>query len=190
MLQIGSGPKHDSTFTLTKKMLSTDIDVLQTVDFHAEEPRVEDLVFPGYKGVMFVEATGAKARNCDLRLGGAIANRSAATDQIDKYKARIGLKLAAHFPGLDVTRRSRLKKSTLFEMEHAPGLEAAQKEYTRLAAALRLGSSAPIAPSCGPTSRPAGPPAGSSRPATPPPGRRCIRVGAGCPRSPAVPPAR
>ena len=36
VLQIGCDPKHDSTFTLTKKMLPTVIDVLETVDFHAE----------------------------------------------------------------------------------------------------------------------------------------------------------
>jgi light-independent protochlorophyllide reductase subunit L len=216
VLQIGCDPKHDSTFTLTKKMLPTVIDVLETVDFHAEELRVEDFVFPGYNGVMCVEAggppagtgcggyvvgqtvkllkehhlledtdvvifdvlgdvvcggfaaplqhadralivtandfdsifamnrivqaIGAKAKNYNVRLGGVIANRSAATDQIDKYNAKIGLKLAAHFPDLDVIRRSRLKKSTLFEMEHSPELEAVQKEYMRLAAALWLGS--------------------------------------------------
>jgi cobalamin biosynthesis Mg chelatase CobN len=39
VLQIGCDPKHDSTFTLTKKMLPTVIDVLETVNFHAEELR-------------------------------------------------------------------------------------------------------------------------------------------------------
>ena len=216
VLQIGCDPKHDSTFTLTKKMLPTVIDVLETVDFHAEELRIEDFVFPGYNGVMCVEAggppagtgcggyvvgqtvkllkehhlledtdvvifdvlgdvvcggfaaplqhadralivtandfdsifamnrivqaIGAKAKNYNVRLGGVIANRSAATDQIDKYNDRIGLKLAAHFPDLDVIRRSRLKKATLFEMEVSPELEAVKKEYMRLAAALWLGS--------------------------------------------------
>jgi light-independent protochlorophyllide reductase subunit L len=215
VLQIGCDPKHDSTFTLTKKMLPTVIDVLETVDFHAEELRPEDFVFPGYNGVMCVEAggppagtgcggyvvgqtvkllkehhllddtdvvifdvlgdvvcggfaaplqhadramivtandfdsifamnrivqaIGAKARNYQVRLGGVIANRSAGTDQIDKYNQRIGLKLAAHFPDLDVIRRSRLKKSTLFEMEPSPELEAVQQEYLRLAASLWLG---------------------------------------------------
>ncbi len=215
VLQIGCDPKHDSTFTLTKKMLPTVIDVLETVDFHAEELRVEDFVFPGYNGVMCVEAggppagtgcggyvvgqtvkllkehhlledtdvvifdvlgdvvcggfaaplqhadramivtandfdsifamnrivqaIGAKAKNYNVRLGGVIANRSAATDQIDKYNDKIGLKLSAHFPDLDVIRRSRLKKCTLFEMEYSPELEAVQKEYMRLAAALWLG---------------------------------------------------
>ncbi len=216
VLQIGCDPKHDSTFTLTKKMMPTVIDVLETVDFHAEELRVEDFVFEGYNGVMCVEAggppagtgcggyvvgqtvkllkehhlledtdvvifdvlgdvvcggfaaplqhadralivtandfdsifamnrivqaIGAKAKNYNVRLGGVIANRSAATDQIDKYNDQIGLKLAAHFPDLDVIRRSRLKKSTLFEMEHSPELEAVQNEYMRLAAALWLGT--------------------------------------------------
>ena len=216
VLQIGCDPKHDSTFTLTKKMLPTVIDVLESVDFHAEELRVEDFVFKGYNGVMCVEAggppagtgcggyvvgqtvkllkehhlledtdvvifdvlgdvvcggfaaplqhadralivtandfdsifamnrivqaIGAKAKNYNVRLGGVIANRSADTDQIDKYNNKIGLKLAVHFPDLDVIRRSRLKKSTLFEMEYSPELEAVQKEYMRLAAALWLGT--------------------------------------------------
>jgi light-independent protochlorophyllide reductase subunit L len=216
VLQIGCDPKHDSTFTLTKKMLPTVIDVLETVDFHAEELRVEDFVFPGFNGVMCVEAggppagtgcggyvvgqtvkllkehhlledtdvvifdvlgdvvcggfaaplqhadralivtandfdsifamnrivqaIGAKAKNYNVRLGGVIANRSKDTDQIDKYNDKIGLKLAAHFPDLDVIRRSRLKKSTLFEMEASPELDAVKKEYMRLAAALWLGT--------------------------------------------------
>jgi light-independent protochlorophyllide reductase subunit L len=38
-----------------------------------------------------------------------------------------------------VIRRSRLKKSTLFEMEYSPELEAVQKEYMRLAASMWLG---------------------------------------------------
>ena len=61
VLQIGCDPKHDSTFTLTKKMLPTVIDVLETVDFHAEELRPEDFVFEGYNGVMCVEAGGPPA---------------------------------------------------------------------------------------------------------------------------------
>ncbi|MGJ7613997.1 MULTISPECIES: ferredoxin:protochlorophyllide reductase (ATP-dependent) iron-sulfur ATP-binding protein [unclassified Variovorax] len=216
VLQIGCDPKHDSTFTLTKKLMPTVIDVLESVDFHPEELRVEDFVFPGYNGVMCVEAggppagtgcggyvvgqtvkllkehhlldetdvvifdvlgdvvcggfaaplqhadralivtandfdsifamnrivqaIGAKAKNYNVRLGGVIANRSKDTDQIDKFNAQIGLRLMAHFPDLDVIRRSRLKKSTLFEMEYSPELEAVQNEYMRLAAALWLGS--------------------------------------------------
>ncbi|MEY3037261.1 MAG: ferredoxin:protochlorophyllide reductase (ATP-dependent) iron-sulfur ATP-binding protein [Betaproteobacteria bacterium] len=216
VLQIGCDPKHDSTFTLTKRMLPTVIDVLETVDFHPEELRVEDFVFEGYNGVMCVEAggppagtgcggyvvgqtvkllkehhlledtdvvifdvlgdvvcggfaaplqhadralivtandfdsifamnrivqaIGAKAKNYNVRLGGVIANRSAGTDQIDKYNQQIGLQLAAHFPDLDAIRRSRLKKSTLFEMDEGPELEAVRQEYMRLAAALWVGT--------------------------------------------------
>ena len=47
VLQIGCDPKHDSTFTLTKKLVPTVIDVLETVDFHPEELRPEDFVFEG-----------------------------------------------------------------------------------------------------------------------------------------------
>ncbi|MEM9100344.1 MAG: AAA family ATPase, partial [Pseudomonadota bacterium] len=56
VLQIGCDPKHDSTFTLTKCLMPTVIDVLQEVDFHTEELRPEDFVYEGYNGVMCVEA--------------------------------------------------------------------------------------------------------------------------------------
>jgi light-independent protochlorophyllide reductase subunit L len=216
VLQIGCDPKHDSTFTLTKRMVPTVIDVLETVDFHSEELRPEDFVYTGYNGVMCVEAGGppagtgcggyvvgqtvkllkehhlledtdvvifdvlgdvvcggfaaplqhadralivtandfdsifamnrivqaiaAKAKNYRVRLGGVIANRSNATDQIDKFNNVIGLKTMARFPDLDIIRRSRLKKSTLFEMEDTPELIAVQQEYMRLAAALWAGT--------------------------------------------------
>ncbi len=216
VLQIGCDPKHDSTFTLTKQLVPTVIDVLESVDFHAEELRVEDFVYEGYNGVMCVEAGGppagtgcggyvvgqtvkllkehhlledtdvvifdvlgdvvcggfaaplqhadralivtandfdsifamnrivaailAKSKNYAVRLGGVIANRSAATDEIDRFNDAIGLETVAHFPDLDVIRRSRLKKSTLFEMEPSPALTAVQNEYLRLAAALWAGS--------------------------------------------------
>jgi light-independent protochlorophyllide reductase subunit L len=215
VLQIGCDPKHDSTFTLTKRMQPTVIDVLESVDFHAEELRPEDFVFEGYGGVLCVEAGGppagtgcggyvvgqtvkllkehhlleetdvvifdvlgdvvcggfaapllhadrglivaandfdsifamnrivaaikAKAKNYNVRLGGVIANRSADTDQIARYNAATGLRTLAHFPDLDVIRRSRLKKASLFEMEPSPALEAVQQEYLRLAAALWAG---------------------------------------------------
>ena len=221
VLQIGCDPKHDSTFTLTKRLVPTVIDVLESVDFHAEELRAEDFVFPGYNGVMCVEAggppagtgcggyvvgqtvkllkehhllddtdvvifdvlgdvvcggfaaplqhadralivtandfdsifamnrivaaIGAKARNYGVRLGGVVANRSAGTDQIDRFNAAVGLNLLARFPDLDVIRRSRLSKATLFEMEPSPELEAVQGEYLRLAAALWAGTE-PLAP--------------------------------------------
>jgi len=89
-----------------------------------------------------VAAIQAKAKNYGVRLGGVIANRSAATDQIDRFNGVVGLKTMAHFPDLDVIRRSRLKKSTLFEMETSPELEAVQREYLRLAAALLVGGEA------------------------------------------------
>ena len=59
-----------------------------------------------------VQAISAKAKNYNVRLGGVIANRSAGTDQIDKFNEKVGLKTMAHFPDLDVIRRSRLKKSS------------------------------------------------------------------------------
>jgi light-independent protochlorophyllide reductase subunit L len=209
VLQIGCDPKHDSTFTLTKRLAPTVIDALESVKFHSEELRVEDFVVEGYNGVMCVEAGGppagtggggdvvgqtvkllkehhlledtdvvifdvlgdvvcggfasplqhagralivtandfdsifamnrivaairAKSKNYEVRLGGVIANRSSATDEIDRYNAAVGLKRVAHFPDLDAIRRSRLKKSTLFEMEPSPELEAVQNEYLRLA---------------------------------------------------------
>ena len=216
VLQIGCDPKHDSTFTLTKRLIPTVIDVLESVQFHAEELRAEDFVFEGYNGVMCVEAGGppagtgcggyvvgqtvkllkehhllddtdvvifdvlgdvvcggfaapllhaerglvvaandfdsifamnrivaaikAKSKNYPVRLGGVICNRSAGTDQIDRFNAASGMKTLAHFPDLDVIRRSRLKKATLFEMESSPELEAVKAEYIRLAEALWAGS--------------------------------------------------
>jgi light-independent protochlorophyllide reductase subunit L len=196
--------------------MPTVIDVLESVDFHAEELRVEDFVYEGYNGVMCVEAGGppagtgcggyvvgqtvkllkehhlledtdvvifdvlgdvvcggfaaplqhadralivtandfdsifamnrivaaiqAKSKNYNVRLGGVIANRSRDTDQIDKFNDVIGLKTMAQFPDLDVIRRSRLKKATLFEMEDSPELRAVQDEYLRLAAKLWAGT--------------------------------------------------
>ncbi len=61
VLQIGCDPKHDSTFTLTKALCPTVIDILAEVDFHSEELRPEDYVFEGYNGVMCVEAGGPPA---------------------------------------------------------------------------------------------------------------------------------
>jgi light-independent protochlorophyllide reductase subunit L len=209
VLQIGCDPKHDSTFTLTGRMIPTVIDVLESVEFHAEELRPEDFVVPGYAGVNCVEAGGppagtgcggyvvgqtvkllkehhllddtdvvvfdvlgdvvcggfaapllhadrgivvaandfdsifamnrivvaikAKAKNYNVRIGGVIANRSDATDQIERYNAQTGMKTLAHFPALDIIRRSRLKKKTLFEMEGGPELKAVQEEYLQLA---------------------------------------------------------
>ncbi len=216
VLQIGCDPKHDSTFTLTKRLQPTVIDVLESVEFHSEELRAEDFVVEGYNGVMCVEAGGppagtgcggyvvgqtvkllkehrlledtdvvifdvlgdvvcggfatplqhaqralivaandfdsifamnrivaaiqAKAKNYAVRLGGVIANRSAATDQIDRFNERAGLTRLAHIADLDVVRRSRLKKATLFEMEPSPELERVQNEFLTLAARLWAGT--------------------------------------------------
>ena len=216
VLQIGCDPKHDSTFTLTKKLMPTVIDVLESVDFHSEELRIEDFVFEGYSGVMCVEAggppagtgcggyvvgqtvkllkehhllddtdvvifdvlgdvvcggfaaplqhadralivtandfdsifamnrivqaIGAKAKNYNVRLGGVIANRSDATDQIDKYNAQIGLQTMARIPSLDIIRQSRFKKTTLFEMDDSPDVRMVQNEYMQLAARLWAGT--------------------------------------------------
>ncbi|MGL5116850.1 MAG: ferredoxin:protochlorophyllide reductase (ATP-dependent) iron-sulfur ATP-binding protein [Beijerinckiaceae bacterium] len=215
VLQIGCDPKHDSTFTLTKSLIPTVIDVLEGVNFHTEELRREDFVFEGYNGVMCVEAGGppagtgcggyvvgqtvkllkehhllddtdivifdvlgdvvcggfaaplqhaeravivtandfdsifamnrivaaiqAKSKNYEVRIAGCIANRSADTDQIDRFNAKTGVKTLGRIPDLDVIRRSRLKKQTLFEMDHSPDVEIAQKEYLRLAAILLAG---------------------------------------------------
>jgi light-independent protochlorophyllide reductase subunit L len=87
-----------------------------------------------------IAAIRAKSKNYEVRLGGMIANRSVGTDQIDRFNSAIGLERVAHFPDLDVIRRSRLKKSTLFEMEPSPELEAVQNEYMRLAASLWAGT--------------------------------------------------
>jgi light-independent protochlorophyllide reductase subunit L len=87
-----------------------------------------------------VSAIQAKSKNYPVRVGGVIANRSADTDQIDGFNEVVGLRRVAHFPDLDVIRRSRLKKSTLFEMEPSAELEAVQNEYLGLAERLWTGS--------------------------------------------------
>ncbi len=61
VLQIGCDPKHDSTFTLTGRLVPTVIDTLKDVDFHPEELRADDFVYEGYNGVMCVEAGGPPA---------------------------------------------------------------------------------------------------------------------------------
>ena len=61
VLQIGCDPKHDSTFTLTGRLVPTVIDILKDVYFHAEELRPDDFVYEGYNGVKCVEAGGPPA---------------------------------------------------------------------------------------------------------------------------------
>ena len=78
-----------------------------------------------------VAAINAKSPNYEVRLGGVIANRSDGTDEVDRYNAAVGLKRVAHFRDLDVVRRSRLKKSTLFEMEPSPELDAVAERISR-----------------------------------------------------------
>jgi light-independent protochlorophyllide reductase subunit L len=197
VLQIGCDPKHDSTFTLTKRCMPTVIDVLESVDFHSEELRPEDFVYEGYNGVMCVEAGGPPAgTGCggyvvgqtvkllkehhlledtdvvifdvlgDVVCGGfaaplqhaeraliVTANDFDSIFAMNRIVAAIGakrrttpsasaassptaaptpmrstastrpsgLQAPGPLPDLDVIRRSRLKKSTLFEMEGLPG---------------------------------------------------------------------
>jgi light-independent protochlorophyllide reductase subunit L len=83
-----------------------------------------------------VQAIGAKSKNYKVKLAGAIANRSAATDQIERFNHQAGMKTLAHFPDLDEIRKSRLMKQTLFEMAPSPEIEAVRNEYLRLAASL------------------------------------------------------
>jgi len=84
-----------------------------------------------------ISAISAKSKNYEVRLGGVIANRSKATDEIDRFSEQTGLRRLAHFPDLDAIRRSRLKKCTLFEMDSEdPEIAAVQAEYMRLAASL------------------------------------------------------
>ena len=64
VIQIGCDPKHDSTFTLTKALMPTVIDVLESVEFHAEELRPEDYVHEGYNGVMCVEGWSPAGTGC------------------------------------------------------------------------------------------------------------------------------
>jgi light-independent protochlorophyllide reductase subunit L len=67
-------------------------------------------------------ATAIGPRRRTTRCASAASSPTAApkTDEIDRFNEAVGLKRLAHLPDLDVIRRSRLKKSTLFEMESAP----------------------------------------------------------------------
>jgi light-independent protochlorophyllide reductase subunit L len=84
-------------------------------------------------------AIQAKSKNYEVRLAGCIANRSANTDEIDRFAAATGIDRLAQFPDLDAIRRSRLKKCTIFEMDESPEILAVQHEYKRLAALLWAG---------------------------------------------------
>ncbi len=74
VLQIGCDPKHDSTFTLTKKLMPTVIDVLEQVDFHTEELRTEDFVYEGYNGVMSMFQSIQFKKVCYYFQGSALAS--------------------------------------------------------------------------------------------------------------------
>jgi len=75
-------------------------------------------------------AINAKAKNYEVRVAGVIANRSVATDEIDRFAEATGLKRLAHFADVDAIRR---------EMEDSPEVEMARNEYKRLAAELWVG---------------------------------------------------
>jgi light-independent protochlorophyllide reductase subunit L len=81
----------------------------------------------------------AKSKNYAVRLGGVIANRSADTDQIDRFNGASGMSLTGRFPDLDAIRRSRLKKCTIFEMDETPEVKMVQDEYLRIAERLAAG---------------------------------------------------
>lgn len=87
-----------------------------------------------------IAAVGAKSANYKVRLAGCIANRSKATDEVDKFCDRVGFKRIGHMPDVDAIRRSRLKKKTLFEMDADEDVLACRAEYTRLAMALLNGT--------------------------------------------------
>jgi light-independent protochlorophyllide reductase subunit L len=81
----------------------------------------------------------AKSKNYAVRLGGVIANRSAETDQIDRFNGQTGMSLTGRFADLDAIRRSRLKKCVVFEMDSTPELQIVQDEYMRIATMLAAG---------------------------------------------------
>lgn len=80
-----------------------------------------------------IAAVEAKSRNYGVRLAGCIANRSRATDEVDRYCDAVGFKRLAHMPDYDAIRRSRLKKKTLFEMPDEDDILMARAEYVALA---------------------------------------------------------
>jgi light-independent protochlorophyllide reductase subunit L len=83
-----------------------------------------------------IAAVRAKSANYKVRLAGCIANRSHATDEVDRYCAAVGFQRIAHMPDFDAIRRSRLKKRTLFEMDDSEDILLARAEYLRLAESL------------------------------------------------------
>ena len=115
-----------------------------------------------------IAAVQAKSANYKVRLAGCVANRSKATDEVDRYCATVGFNRIAHMPDLDAIRRSRLKKKTLFEMPDYQDVVMVRAEYIRLAETLWNGTEA-LAPAppypLSATSSPS-PESPSTRPAT------------------------
>jgi light-independent protochlorophyllide reductase subunit L len=87
-----------------------------------------------------IAAVQAKSANYKVRLAGCIANRSKATDEVDRFCDKVGFKRIGHMPDVDAIRRSRLKKKTLFEMDADEDVLACRAEYLRLAHALYNGN--------------------------------------------------
>ncbi|MGA1613396.1 MAG: ferredoxin:protochlorophyllide reductase (ATP-dependent) iron-sulfur ATP-binding protein, partial [Lutimaribacter sp.] len=87
-----------------------------------------------------IAAVKSKSANYKVRLAGCIANRSHATDEVDRFCQRVGFERIGHMPDVDAIRRSRLKKKTLFEMEADDDILACRAEYMRLAQQLWPGS--------------------------------------------------
>jgi light-independent protochlorophyllide reductase subunit L len=87
-----------------------------------------------------IAAVQAKSTNYKVRLAGCIANRSHATDEVDRFCDRTGFKRIGHMPDIDAIRRSRLKKKTLFEMPEDADILACRAEYLRLAEVLWAGT--------------------------------------------------
>ena len=83
-----------------------------------------------------IAAVQAKSKNYKVRLAGCVANRSRATDEVDRFCKASDFRRLAHMPDLDAIRRSRLKKKTLFEMDEDQDVLAARAEYLRLAQSL------------------------------------------------------
>ncbi|MCY4152900.1 MAG: ferredoxin:protochlorophyllide reductase (ATP-dependent) iron-sulfur ATP-binding protein [Aestuariivita sp.] len=92
-----------------------------------------------------IAAVQAKSSNYKVRLAGCIANRSTATDEIDRFCSTVGFRRIAHMPDFDAIRRSRLKKKTLFDMPDEDDIIQARAEYLRLAESLWAGTD-PLAP--------------------------------------------
>ena len=92
-----------------------------------------------------IAAVQAKSKNYNVRLAGCIANRSKATDEVDRYCAEVGFNRIAHMPDVDAIRRSRLKKKTLFEMPDEEDIVQCRAEYIRLAETLWAGTE-PLSP--------------------------------------------